>query len=114
MSRTFNTDPPLIRAYRDEGRPPDPDWRERWTWSHARVTYDLIWRDYDAWQAERPRPRPYSRSWRRAWANTGSSFGDRRVTHSRYRAYVRGMIAHERYDEILPPRALNGWEDWDW
>lgn len=114
MSRTYNTDPPLIRGYRDQGRPVDDDWRCRWSWHYSRYTYDLTWADYSAWVDSRPEPNATPRNWRRAWDNHGSSAKDRRLAQRRYRARVRDLIALERYDDILPPRATKGWEDWAW
>lgn len=111
MSRTFNTDPPLIRGYRDEARPVDADWRSRWEYRNS-----PRWGtpEYEAWWRARPEPRRTHRNWRRSWDNHTSSAEWRTIRQREYRATVRDLIKAGRYDEIGPPRSTEGWYDWKW
>lgn len=107
MSRTFKTDPYAIRAYRAERRPVDPDWRVRWDWQNSPAYGTAAW---IAWLDDKPSLRP-PYDWHRLGLGSAE---DRRLAHRRYRALVRNLMAHERYDDVPAPRATKGWEDWAW
>lgn len=111
MSRTRNTDPWMVRARRAEGRPIEPDWRNKWHWRNSPRTNDIA--EYQRWWNDRP-DAPGGYRWRGYYSPRYSSSEDRTIAQRRLRAIERNCIAREEYDMIPPIPKIKGWEDWAW
>ena len=108
MSRTYKDAPWMIRAYRSEHRPIDPDWRVRHRRCPEAIAYGSP--EWYAWLDDEPQIAPPYDRYR---IGEGSAV-DRTLAHRRYRSLVRDAIAHEDFDSICAPSRTKYWFNWRW
>lgn len=106
MSRSYHTDPYMIRAYSANGRKVDADWRTRWEYQNSPPYFTP---EHEEWKRDRPDLPIWNSPTK---GKRESSRGDRTINHRRIRARERECIAHQDYDGI--PKITKSWFDWRW
>jgi hypothetical protein len=108
MSRTIKDFPFWLWQAERLGAPYPPTVHGPWGRDSPVGARYLSPAEYDAWYARFP----IDPAVRTQKARHRGQRLDRRAQHQRYRAYVRGRIAHGDYDGIEPPEHLPGYLWW--
>lgn len=108
MSRTYKDAPAIVRGYRESGKRPPKNWRERRSYSHGPYRWDYDdYNDYYAARVEWWNTTPYPTKW------PDSTVGKIAKEQNRlYRHRARQAIREGRYDDIPKPIRNALWLRW--